>query len=116
MPGIARTIAWNAATSGRLRVDGLSRARVSLTLTLPTSLASGAATLPVGNWSVRVGPRAATTGATPVTVTSGTPFVRRLPTSGQLFLFIGGRATPAASQPAGDYAGTITLDAAYTGT
>jgi hypothetical protein len=115
-PGVARTTAWDATTSGRLRVNGLANSGVQLTFTLPTTLANGGATMPIGTWSVRTNSTAATAGASEVVVTSGTPVVRTLPASGSLFLFIGGRVTPAALQTAGSYTGTITLVAAYTGT
>jgi hypothetical protein len=116
LPGVARTVAFDAATSGRMRIIAKDGATVRLTFTFPATLASGAATMPVGSWDVRVNNNGNTAGATPITVTSGTPFNRVLPASGRLFFFLGARVAPAATQPAGSYAGTIVLDAVYTGT
>lgn len=116
LPGVARTIAATATASGRMRVVAKDGATVRFTLTLPATLASGGNTMPVDSWDVRVNNNGNTAGATPIVVTSGTPFDRLMPASGRLFFFIGGRALPAGTQPQGWYAGTITLDAVYTGT
>jgi len=42
--------------------------------------------------------------------------ISTLSSTGRLYIFLGGTATPAAKQPAGSYAGTVTLTIAYTGT
>jgi hypothetical protein len=42
--------------------------------------------------------------------------VTTLSANGRLYLFLGGTASPAARQPAGTYAGTVTVTIAYTGT
>ncbi|HEX6615085.1 MAG TPA: DUF4402 domain-containing protein [Gemmatimonadales bacterium] len=44
------------------------------------------------------------------------PLVTTLSDNGRLYLFLGGTATPAASQSAGTYSGTVIVTIAYTGT
>lgn len=116
LPGVARTVAFDAATAGRMRIIAKDGATVRLTFTLPATLARGTVTMPVNAWDVRVNNNGNTAGATPITVTSGVPVTRVLPASGRLFFFLGARVVPAGTQPAGAYTGTIVLDAAYTGT
>lgn len=56
------------------------------------------------------------------TIATAAPFdprhalISTLSDNGRLYIFLGGSATPAARQPAGAYAGTVTLTIAYTGT
>lgn len=112
--GVAKTVASTDAASGRLSITGFSNSQVALTFTLPANLVSGGNNLPIDNWDVRTNGTNVTTGATAVAVTSGTPVNANL-VSGNLYLFVGGRVSPAAAQLAGSYAATITLAAAYTG-
>lgn len=116
LPGVARTVAATATSSGRLRVIARGGSTVRLTVTFPATLARGVETMPVDNWAVHVNTNANTAGSTPITVASGVPFDRALPASGRLFFFVGARVVPAPTQPAGAYTGTIVLAAAYTGT
>ncbi len=111
---VNRTVAAVDATSGRFGITGFGTSQVSLTFTLPTTLASGPNTMPIDTWDVRSNATSATAGATAFAVTSGTPVLRNL-AAGNLFLFVGGRVVPGAAQAAGAYAGTIVLAAAYTG-
>ncbi len=115
IPGIPKTVAFNATTAGRMRILGFGNAQLSVTLLMPAVLASGTATMPVGNWVVRTGRNSNANIAVPLVFTSGTPVTLRLAPSGTMFFFIGGRVTPAGTQPAGAYSGTITLVSAYTG-
>lgn len=112
--GVAKTVVATDAASGRLAVAGFQNAQVALTFTLPNNLTSGGNNLPIDSWDVRTNGTNVTTGATALTVVSGTPVNANL-VSGNLFLFVGGRVQPAAAQVAGSYSGTITLAAAYTG-
>ena len=50
-PGVAKSIAVAAATSGRFDLTGQASANVNLTFTLPTNLTSGANNLPIGTWT-----------------------------------------------------------------
>jgi hypothetical protein len=113
-PGVAKTIAHSDAASGRFNLTGYLNSQVALTFTLPTNLTSGANNLPINNWDVRVNGTNAAAGATAITVVSGTAVNSNL-NNGNLFVFMGARVQPTATQTAGSYAGTITLAAAYTG-
>ena len=112
-PGVAKTIAPNAATAGRFDATGQVSANVNLTFTLPTNLVSGGNNLPIGTWTgchdTDNNPAAGCTNFTPSASASAAAFS---PT-GTLFVFIGGSVTPAANQAAGAYTGTATLTLAY---
>lgn len=112
--GVAKTIRYNDATSGRLSLSGFGTSQVALTFTLPTTLSNGVATMPINNFRVRVNATNTAAGATRITVTSGVPVTRNL-VGGSLYVFIGGRVQPAAAQAGGSYSAPIVLAAAYTG-
>ncbi len=112
--GVAKTIRYDDATSGRLTLSGFGTSQVALTFTLPTTLSNGAATMPINNYRVRMNATSDATGATRIVVTSGVPVTRNL-VGGSLFVFIGGRVQPAAAQAGGSYTAPIVLAAAYTG-
>lgn len=114
MPGIAKTIGWDAATSGRLSVAGSGNAQIAMTFLLPPVLTSGGSSMLIGNFNVHVNQNATTNNTDVLTVTSGVPALSNL-RGGKLFVFIGGRVDPAGTQPGGTYTGTITLAVAYTG-
>lgn len=114
IPGVARTVAFGDATSGRLRVSGVGFSQVALVFVLPTTLVSGTNTMPIDQWDVRSAILNTPFFAVPLTVTSGTPVTSNL-FFGNLYVFIGARVVPAVAQPGGTYTGTITLAAAYTG-
>jgi hypothetical protein len=112
--GVNRTVAFSDATSGRFSLTGYLGSQVALTFTLPTTLTSGANTMPINTYDVRVNGTNVTAGATALTVTSGTPVNSNF-VAGNLFVFVGGRVVPAAAQAGGTYTGSIVLAAAYTG-
>ncbi len=112
--GVNKTIAFSDATSGRFSLTGYLGSQVALTFTLPVTLSSGANTMPINTYDVRVNGTNAVAGASALTVTSGTPVNSNF-VAGNLFVFIGGRVQPAAAQVAGTYTGSIVLSAAYTG-
>ncbi len=112
--GVNKTVLFSDATSGRFSLAGYLNSQVSMTFTLPATLASGANTLPINTYDVRVNGTNSVVGTTALTVTSGTPVLSNF-VSGSLFVFIGGRVQPAVAQAQGAYTGTIVLAAAYTG-
>jgi hypothetical protein len=112
--GVNKTVLFSDATSGRFALNGYLASQVALTFTLPTTLTSGANSLPINTYDVRVNGTNSTTGTTALTVTSGTPVNANF-VAGALFVFVGGRVQPAAAQAQGAYSGTIVLAAAYTG-
>ena len=112
--GVNKTILFSDATSGRFSLTGYLNSQVAMTFTLPVTLASGANTLPINSYDVRVNGTNSTVGTTALTVTSGTPVNSNF-VAGNLFVFIGGRVQPGVAQAQGTYTGTIVLAAAYTG-
>lgn len=112
-PGVARPVGVGAATSGLFTLTGQNSANVNVSFTLPTTLVSGANSLPIGTWT---GYHNTTNNAT-VGGTAFTPSVATTATAfsatGNLFVFIGGTVTPIVSQAAGTYTGIVTLTAAY---
>ena len=112
--GINKTILFSDATSGRFSLTGYLNSQVSMTFTLPATLSSGASTMPINTYDIRVNGTNSTTGTTTLVVTSGTPVLSNF-VAGALFVFVGGRVQPGAAQTPGTYTGTIVLAAAYTG-
>ena len=119
-PGVAKTVTaaggTNSATAGRVQVAGQAGAQVSVGFVLPTTLANGAVTMPI-SYGATSGCFNAT--ATPTGCTAFDPAVgqtRNLDAAtGLLFVYLGGTVTPATTQAAGTYTGTVTLNVAYTG-
>jgi hypothetical protein len=113
--GVNKTVAYSDAASGRFSVTGFATSQVALTFTLPSSLSNGVDALAIDSYSAYVNGTNAAAGATSLgAVTSGTPVNSNL-VAGSMYLFVGGRVVPTATQAAGSYTGTITLAAAYTG-
>jgi len=111
-PGVAKSIAVAAATSGRFDLTGQASANVNVSFTLPTNLASGVNNLPIGTWTGCTNATNTTAGCTvftPSAATTATAFSG----AGALFVWVGGTVTPGAAQAAGTYNGTVTLTAAY---
>ncbi len=109
-----RSVATTDATNaGIVKFTGGVNAEVAVTFpSLPTTLIYGANTLPVSF----TGGYSATQTGTQTSFTPASGVTTRLDaTSGLLFIFVGGTVTPGASQAAGAYSGTVTVQAAYTG-
>ena len=119
-PGVAKTVTaaggTNSATAGRVQVAGQAGAQVAVSFVLPSTLANGALTLPI-SYGATAGCFNAT--ATPTGCTAFDPSVGQTRTldagTGLLFVYLGGTVTPSATQGAGAYTGTVTLNVAYTG-
>jgi hypothetical protein len=107
-------VVFSDATSGRFSITGFGASQVAMTFTLPTNLVNGSDNLSIDSWDIRSNATNSTTGTAALTVTSGVAVNGNL-TSGNLFLFVGGRVVPAAAQAAGSYTGSVVLAAAYTG-
>jgi hypothetical protein len=112
--GINRTVAWNAATSGRFHITGQGTSQLAITFTLPATLSNGFSTMPINRYRVRVNGVNSPLFATNVVVTSGTPITRNL-VAGSLWFFVGARVQPTTTQAPGTYAAPVILTAAYTG-
>jgi hypothetical protein len=111
-PGVAKTIAIAATTSGQFQLGGQASGNVNLTFTLPTNLVNGANNLPIGTWTGCTSGTNTTAGCTAFTP-SGTATASAFSALGALWVFVGGTVTPGAAQAAGNYTGTVTLTAAY---
>ncbi len=112
--GVNKSVTAIDAGSGRFSIVGFQASQVAMTFTLPSTLASGANSMPISTYDVQVNGTNSTAGTTSLTVVSGTPVNSNL-VSGSLFVFVGGTVAPGAAQAAGVYTGSIVLSAAYTG-
>ena len=116
-PGVPEIVSFaDAVNAGVFQVRGQNNTEVALTFTLPAALmAAGGRSLPLqfgpndGGWNTQNNLATARAFDPRVVLTV------RLSQQGRLFLWLGGTALPTATQAAGDYAGTVTLSAAYTG-
>ena len=112
-PGVTKTVAPADATAGKLSVTGFANAQVAISFSLPTNLTSGANTLPVGSWS---GVHNTTNSSSGTSFTPSTTATNaNLSTTGGLWVFLGAQVSPIATQAAGSYSGTVTMNVAYTG-
>jgi len=110
-PGVNKSVAVTDAAAGRFNVLGQASAPISLTFVLPTNLSAGANLLPIANWTGNHNTSAspAGTGFTP----SAAATAATLSASGQLFVYLGAQVTPAISQVAGNYTGTVQMTVVY---
>ena len=111
-PGVNKTIAIAAATSGRFDVVAQASQPMSLTFTLPTNLTSGLNNLAIATWTGCWNGVNTTTGCTAFTP-SGSATSSTVGGASTLFVFVGATVAPTAAQVAGTYTGTVTLTVAY---
>jgi len=97
--------------AGKFRIDGTSGSDVQVTLDFPNELTqlNGSETIPfsngVGTWNSSDNQSGANA--------LGTSGIITLGGGGQGFIWVGGMITAANNQAAGDYSGTVTLEASY---
>jgi len=116
-PGIPEIVSRSdAVNAGAFQVRGRNGSEVVLTFTLPVALtAAGGLSLTLqfgpddGGWNTQNDLVTARAFDPRVTLTV------RLSQQGRLFVWLGSTALPSPTQAAGDYTGTVTLSAAYTG-
>jgi len=110
-PGVPKAIALGSPSAGRFDVTGQASAPVSMTFVVPSNLTFGANNLPiaswVGSWNGINDP--AGSGFTPSVGATAATFSG----SGALFVFVGATVTPAVSQVAGAYVGTVQMTVTY---
>ena len=117
LPGVRYDVAVIDNRAGKWRITGTPGAELQLGFLLPSTLSDGAHTMPISFEPDQAGhflfdiPALATL----FDPNTGTIADLRGFFGGFLFVWIGGRATPAAAQAQGVYTGTITLVASYTG-
>jgi hypothetical protein len=115
-PGIAKSILYSDATSGKWSIVGELGKEVDLSFTLPANLQSGVNLLPIsfGGADAAWHTADAVGSATAFDPAAGaTEFLDAA--TGEMWAWIGGTVTPAGAQPAGVYTANITLDVVYTG-
>ena len=107
--GMPTQVLHTDATAAQFEVQGPRDATVLVTFSLPSSIRSGANTLPVmfqpgdASWSGQDRP----SGRTTFDPAAGTTVV--VPRSRRFYVWLGGTVSPPMSQPAGSYAGTLTV-------
>lgn len=114
-PGIDEVVARTDAAASQFDITGETSKEITATFTLPTELTFDANTLPI-TFSATDGGHA-TASTEQGTATAFDPsgaLTTTLSAAGELFLWLGGTAEPAADQAAGAYSGDITLETVYT--
>src|SRR6266508_1903950 len=112
-PGVNKTVGPDDLTNaGRFDVTGQGSAPVTLSFTLPATLSAGGPTLGIGNFqAIRSDDNAQLVGA--AFFSPGASNAATFGAAGTMFVWVGARVTPAVSQAAGLYTGTITLTVVY---
>ncbi|MEO5799440.1 MAG: hypothetical protein ABIZ70_09730 [Gemmatimonadales bacterium] len=111
-PGVNKSVAVSAATSGRFDIVAEASQAVSLTFALPTTLASGVNSLAIGSWNGCWNATNSTTGCTTFTP-SASASNATVGGATNLYVFVGATVLPTAAQVAGAYTGTVSLTVAY---
>lgn len=119
-PGVAKTVTAtggaNSATAGNVGIAGQGNAQVNISFVLPTTLATGGGTTMPISFSATSGCYNTTNAATGCTTFNPAAAIQQnLSATGALYVFLGGTVTPATTQAAGTYNGTVTINVAYTG-
>ena len=111
-PGVNKTVAATDLTNGgRFDVTGQASAPVTISFTLPATLASGANTMPIDTYTGVHADNAAQTGGVAFNpVTGASP---ALSATGGLFVWVGARVVPATNQAQGVYTANITMTVVY---
>jgi spore coat protein U-like protein len=111
-PGINKAIPVTDPNSGRWDVMGQAGASVQLTFALPATLSDGTNTLPIGTYAGHHNTSNAPAGGTDFTP-SAAPTNAVLSGTGEMWVFVGASVSPATNQPAGSYAGTLSMTVVY---
>lgn len=111
-PGLTKTVAVTDVGAAAFAIQAQAGANINVTFALPSTITSGAASLPITAWTAR-----RTTTSSPV---SGTDFVPGsaatsavISATGALYVYLGATAQPTAAQAAGTYSGTATITVVY---
>jgi hypothetical protein len=111
-PGVNKSVAVTDGTSASFSIAGQASAGVTLSFTLPATLASGGNTLPLASWVARHNTSNSSASGTDFTPSSSAT-AATLHTDGNMYVFVGATAQPAAGQAAGTYSGTLTMTVVY---
>ena len=116
LPGVSRIVSRTDGLNGaRFDIKGAGNTRtVEIQFTLPAAMSGpGGATLPLSYTAGDAGFSAQQSVANQIGFDPRTPYTAVLSGPGRGSVFLGCRATPAANQPAGSYAATLTLTVTY---
>jgi hypothetical protein len=107
------------ATAGRFSLVGKNNSEVLLMFTVPSSLTSGANTLPIDSWQGCHSQTSTTLGCTAFVPSAGGT-VARLSNGGgaglkSLYIWVGATVHPTPLQPGGAYTAALSLTTVYTG-
>ena len=111
-PGVNKSVAVTSASAAAFSIAGQASAGVSLTFSLPATLASGGNTMPLGSWAARYNTTNSSASGTDFTP-SASATSATLHTDGKLYVFVGATAQPSVSQAAGSYSGTLSMTVVY---
>jgi hypothetical protein len=112
--GFPTVISRDSNEAARWRIRGAKGAEIRLEfVNLPASLQNGAFFLPISFSATDASWRSPGGGSGVFDPTTGTTAV--LGNSGQMFVYLGGTATPPSNQQPGDYIADIDLEVYYTG-
>ena len=119
-PGINKSVPrTSAGFAGEWSITGTAIAELSLTFTLPSVLdhVSTAATLPISfsSTDAALSDGTGSQSSPNAVVDPNGPSVFRLGAGGLMYVWLGGTVQPAVAQSGGDYASSVTLTIAYTG-
>ncbi|MGH7522302.1 MAG: DUF4402 domain-containing protein [Gemmatimonadales bacterium] len=111
-PGVNKTVAATDLTNaGRFDVTGQASTPVTLSFSLPATLASGGNTMPIVSYAGVHAQTVAQVGGVAFAPASGaTP---TLSAGGLLFVWVGAQVQPATNQAAGIYTGSISMTVVY---
>jgi hypothetical protein len=115
--GVASRVSrTDAVRAGQVEVRGDANLEVRIDVALPTALRGpNGAALPLQFGADDGGYSRSPSIRSTLAFDPRAPLTTRLGPSGKLYLFFGGAALPAARQPAGTYAETVTVSITYTG-
>jgi hypothetical protein len=111
-PGVNKSVTVNGGSAASFSIAGQASAAVTLSFSLPASLASGGNTLPLASWVARRNTTNSAASGTDFTP-SASASAATLHTDGNLYVFVGATAQPAVAQAAGSYSGTLSMTVVY---
>jgi hypothetical protein len=112
-PGVDKTIAVSNAGAAKFTVAGQAVTSVNLTFSLPATITSGSNNLTIANWTGHHNTVDLSSGGTTFTPSASPTTATLSAVGGNLFVYVGATAQPTASQPAGNYSGSMTMTVVY---
>jgi len=112
VPGVATTVDKSAATSGKFSLAGQVSRQIAITFTLPSTLTSGANTMPISFTATDAG--YVNTGTTVVAFNPAVVQNASFSATGTMDIYLGGKVTPSAGQVSGVYTAPVNISLQYT--